>query len=154
MKKNKLLAIISKTISKYGYYVQQVLGTDIQPGFAYSVGLLETFNKPELICFATNSEVAAGLVEGTVQLIQRGETIIEGNVYGEIANYPVTFRKVHPSQIPDYLKLAWLYKKGEAFEVIQIYWPDPEGLLPWQMGFDPSLKSQQPFLFEKKMSST
>ena len=56
-------------IEKYGLSVIKIESTEYLPSFAYSVGLKETLNHPEIICFGLNTQILHELINDVVEII-------------------------------------------------------------------------------------
>lgn len=60
--------------------------------------------------------------------------------------YRIACREVHRDHYETYLgDASWLYE-GDAFPVIQSFWPDKSGKMPWDDGCDPKVAMVQPRL--------
>jgi len=148
--KRKLFQIrISKDIETHGCFVMCVFGSESVPVFAYSIGLLDTFNMPEVIIFGLNPENMAGLINVIVHNLREGQTYEAGQSYKNIAqNLPAYFGRVEDRHISDYFGQAQLHHKREVFPALQMVWSDPSGLFPWQDGFEERFRERQPLLFQ------
>ncbi len=82
-----------------------------------------------------------------------GKRIREGNGYEEslryddlVEGYECEFRTVNPSHYDGLLNYGNWYYKGAPYPVLQLIWPDPAGLFPWEDGFDEGFRKEQPSL--------
>lgn len=136
-----------KTLEQWGWFVIKVAATDSEPPFAYSMGLYENFQHPEIILFGLDVEVMHRLINGAAKRIQRGQSYAEGHRHYDLFDgYPCEFRKVNTSRTEGLFNYATWYYKGAAFPALQLIWPDPEGLFPWEDGFDENFRKKQPIL--------
>jgi hypothetical protein len=64
-----------------------------------------------------------------------------------LENYAVTFMPVRPLNIKahDWFNMARAYYGHADFPAIQMIWPDPEGRVPGDSGYD-SVRFRQPLL--------
>lgn len=139
-------------IRRHGWGVIEVHGTEKEPGFAYSVGLQETFGHPEIIMCGVKLETAHTVINRV------GEAIRSGGRFGDMArstdftNLPLVFRRVSDENV-DILHVATVLRDQTGsgpVEALQAVWPDPKGLFPWDKGFDISLRMHQPPLWQSR----
>ena len=116
------------------------------PGYAYTIGLETTFGFPEVVLFGLTPVAANGLAELLVSFLVDGVDVpvdavltglldnelrcalltIDGEVYGEL------------------FVAATDWHKGEPYRIVQFAWPDKNGWLPWESGFEHRLLFAQP----------
>lgn len=123
------------------------------PAWAYTVGFDETLNHPELVVFDMPKLAAAGALAHVYDEVQAGRMRLEDGALVEGANVRCAWRKVHPDQIGDWLPLACFRRhavsgKRYGLEAFQMVLGDPQGVLPWEPGYDESLRSLQPALYQ------
>jgi hypothetical protein len=134
MKLEGTLVLAKQIIDSHGWTVIKVLD---RPTFAYTVGLTETFNHPELIMFGLapdnmqsllNNAAAIVRSKGRIEPYSLLDTVIDGySCYG---------LPVDAAAREGYLNVAFeLYGSGNV-SAIQIVWPDVDGLFPFQQGCD------------------
>ncbi|MCC3160272.1 DUF4262 domain-containing protein [Hymenobacter sp. 15J16-1T3B] len=135
-------------IEKYGCHIILILGDDYLPSFVYSVGLTKTYGHPEIICFDLPREVLFSVVDMAHELIKTGRALKPGQSYDDfLEGYDVQFVPVNNEYYPDYLSYArWFYGSNEAFETLQLVWPDKQHRFPWDEGFNPNWRLKQPLL--------
>lgn len=110
---------------------------DIEPPFAYTVGLMQTYKHPELILFGRLEDDAAILAD-LVAAIRNGNRIDAPAAYELLDGFPVATRPVHETQHELYLGFAmgFLTRIGRLgeLEAVQVFVPDIDGRYP----FDPN----------------
>jgi hypothetical protein len=145
-----LEAEIDEVVKKNGWFAASV--EDAEPPFLYTIGLMATYDHPELIIFGLQPRTAHSVLEDIVGQIGRGTSFAEEATYpGIIAGeFPVGVRRVHLSQHPVYLGYAMGYCRyiGRAGQLsaVQIFWPDDNGKLPWDANSDAEIAARQPHL--------
>jgi hypothetical protein len=140
-------AKLLKALEQWGWFVTKVSASDSHPAFAYSMGLYETFNHPEIILCGLDLEVMHRLINDAAKRIRQGQRYYENCRYDDlIVGYPCEFRKVNPSRYDGLLNYAIWYYRGAVFPVLQLIWPDPAGLFPWEGGSDDFSRKNQPIL--------
>jgi hypothetical protein len=118
------------------------------PGFAYTVGLHETYGHPELIVFGLPYEVAHGVLNDLAARIKNDNlTLQDGDGDdGAVKGHRVIFRKVRAAFVRKYLRVAHVL--SEDTRALQVVWPDPFGKFPWEEDFDDRYTVAQPSLYE------
>ena len=71
-------------IDKFGLQVIMVGSTSYSSSFSYSVGLWETYNHPEIICFGLSNDLGHAIINDVAEIIKQGEFISVGKEYTEI----------------------------------------------------------------------
>jgi len=123
-------------------------------GWAYTIGLHETFGTPDLISFAPDAEPVARMLVDVQAALRDGSLVLTDGLRWDGLGYEVCFRAVHETQ---YLGFNWFYVakeirqertgKREAFPAYQLIVPDDAGRYPWDAGCDPEYADVQPQLF-------
>lgn len=138
---------IASHVKEYGHSVISIKSSDYLPSFAYTVGLKETINHPELICFGLKPELMHNILNDVVDIIKFSGTISTGKEFKNIfKNARATFLEVDKRNINDYFKVANLYYGSFDFKAIQLVWADPQNIFPWEDNFNESFEYKQPLL--------
>jgi hypothetical protein len=139
----KFLQILEKS----GWFVTKVGAGDGEPAFAYSIGFYENFHHPEIILFGLDLDVMHRLINDAGARIREGQKFEDGQKYGDLLpSYPCAFRRVNPAHYHGLLHYAIWYYESSHFPVLQLVWPDKDGLFPWDVGFDERFRNDQPSL--------
>jgi Domain of unknown function (DUF4262) len=142
-----LMAKTSINIEKFGLQVIMVPGSVYLPSFAYSIGLVQTYNHPEIICFGLKTDLLHVLINDVAAIIKQGKRIEVGRPYSSVfKTLDAEFLPVDPSNIGDYFKVAIRYYKTDQFPAMQLVWPDQENRFPWQTNFQEKFLHKQPLL--------
>jgi hypothetical protein len=127
---------------------------DREPRYSYSVGLDEAFGQPELIVFDQRWESASSQFFAARAGLLSGELKLEdGMLWAEDGQGRCVLRRVHPTQVAGWLGLACerrrrLKGSAEGLEAFQFVATDLGGWLPWEAGYDESVRIWQPALWE------
>jgi hypothetical protein len=144
---DELLEKTKHNIEKYGLQVMSIRASDYLPSFSYSIGLLESYRHPELICFGLSINLMHTLINDVAALIKQGEKIEPGRNYDNIfANSVAQFVQVDAGNVPDYFKLALNYYQLDQIPAMQLVWTDRENRFPWDVGFEEEFVYKQPLL--------
>jgi hypothetical protein len=116
------------------------------PGYAYTVGLESTYSFPEVVLFGLTPVAATGLAELLVELVEDGVDVPLGEVFVGLLDNDLRCALL-PIELDTYGELfaeAASWHRGEPFRVVQLAWPDKNGWLPWESGFEHRLLFAQP----------
>ncbi|MDX6749384.1 DUF4262 domain-containing protein [Geminicoccaceae bacterium 1502E] len=136
-------------IEEFGHVVMTIGAGEGEPPFAYSVGLAR-LNLPEILVMGLDADTMHGLVNNAVYMMREsGEPFEEGaRVDGIARGYPVVFRRIGHTAAQEYLRVASVFY-GDGFTAMQMVWPDAEGRMPTEPGFDQRFRPDQILLFEQ-----
>ena len=142
---------IAEVVREHGWFAASV--SDHEPPFLYSIGLTQTCDHPELIVFGLDPPVAHAMVSSLVREIRGGASYAHpGTAVVPVVggDFRVGFRAVHPTQHPPYLGFAMGYCRfiggSSKLQAMQVFWPDREGRMPFEIGCDLDVFRLQPRL--------
>jgi len=123
--------------------------TDIDPpvaGYVYTIGFPEAFGFPELVVFGLTPAAARGLFDLIAGLLRDGTEIPLGvDLTGLFDNdLRCRFAPIAAEQGSPLLGTAVAWRKGRPFDAVQLLWPDRNGFLPHEPGFDRRVATAQP----------
>jgi hypothetical protein len=117
------------------------------PGYTYSIGFEDSFGYPDLVIFGLAPVASRGLLEMVATHLEAGGEIPVGVFVGLLDNdLPAA---VLPIQMPDHADLfagAQAFYDRDDFRIRQFIWPDKQGKLPWDQGYDERLLLAQPVI--------
>lgn len=132
---------------EYGWFVNMIAQDSEGPGFAYSLGLYEEFQHPEIVIFGLDSELMHSVINDAGDQVRKGVRYRDGDVTGELLEgCDCAFRRVNPLQYSEFFGWAVWFHGNSAFPALQMFWPDKMGRFPWEDGFTESLRAFQPDL--------
>ncbi len=139
---------IADDVDRWGW--SAVCVSDTSPPFVYTVGLMFTYDHPELILLGSPDE-GHRILAAMVHDIAGGKSFAApGKHEGVLAEGSIATREVHPSQHEFWLGYAMGYcrERGRIGELraIQVFWPDRAGRFPFDAGCDQEACSLQPRL--------
>jgi len=145
---------VREDIRRFGWHVVKVMGDEHGPGWAYTIGLLERFEHPELAVFGLDLDTMHELLNHAAALVGTGRRFEAGRDYGGVLEgLPCAIRTVDPRWTDVFFgNAAWHYERPDP-PLLQCFWPDAAGRFPWQEGFDAGLGALQPRLFEPEVGS-
>jgi hypothetical protein len=125
------------------------------PRYAYTVGVEDRFGFPELCVVGLSPVACRGLFDLVVDALAGGTDLPVGVAFVGLldgdqpcALLPVdatSVAEMFPS-LTEHHRLAG--QAPDAFEMVQLTWPDGQGVLPWEPGFAPELVAVQLLLGE------
>jgi hypothetical protein len=144
---SKLLA----DVQDHGWHVVLIEADAEGPGYAFSVGLYETFEHAEVIIFGLDVGVMHRMINAIGEQIRAGERFAHlDESDGALENYNVCFRSMERRHYREYLGYALWFYQGDQFPTLQCFWPDVEGCYPWHAESNRAIVEQQPILSDDK----
>jgi hypothetical protein len=139
--------LIAQDIERVGWSCLTI--HDIDPPFAYTVGLMQSYGHPELIIFG-RAEDDGAILTGLVSSIRAGSRLDVPKEYDLLKGFPIATRRVHETHHEQHLGFAMGFVRsigriGEL-EAIQVYVPDVDGRYPFQPNCALSVYKSQPRL--------
>ena len=121
-----------------------------QPSFAYTVGLEQTFGFPEVIVFGLTGVASRGLVGLVADALAQGAEIPVGEPFVGLLDRGLraALLPVDTTGLEGMLDEAVAWYGGLRFRLVQLTWPDRQGWLPWEPGFEARLEATQPVVGE------
>ncbi|MFI7117617.1 DUF4262 domain-containing protein [Amycolatopsis sp. NPDC049868] len=121
-------------IRDYGYHKVGVFAEDAdESDFGYTVGLEHLCGHPEFLIMGLEISVEFAIIDNLVELVRggaefgdmiRSDSVLEGK--------EVCFRLLDKNLYSEYVQQAVNFYRGEDFSVLVVYWPDENGLFPWE----------------------
>lgn len=141
-------------IAAHGCHVLHVLEEGDLPPFAYSIGIQQTSQAPEVIVVGLQRPVAHFVVNEYNSRVRAGESFRPGTPYaGFLEGFDVQFVPVERDHYRDYLGWArWLYR-GDEFSALQLVHPTTSGVWPWDSEASDEFRTRQPLLGAPDSSS-
>ena len=144
-------AKVLQDIQRVGWHVVKVFVPKGEegPDWAFSIGLFHTFGHPEVILFGLPLDRCMTLVNVIGQQVKGGAVYQSGEEYADILQdpYKCAFRDVGRDHYRDYVGYASWFYETDPFPLVQCFWPDKEGLFPWEDNCNDFVKRAQPLLF-------
>jgi hypothetical protein len=143
-------AQVAADIAEYGWHGIHVSDPDDPHIWSYSIGLVETWQHPELILFGLPRDTAHQIIWNAVHEIEAAQRFASLERWEAFENgYEATFLEVDARWLPF---LGWgLSYYGSEFPALQVAWPDRERRMPWESGYD---SAPQPLLISKELART
>ncbi len=144
---DELLQKTKLNIEKYGLQVISINATDYLPSFTYSIGLLQTYQHPEVICFGLKIDLMHVLINDVAEIVKREGKIEVGKIYSNLfEGFDAQFVEVDPRNTGDYFQFGLKYYQRRQIPAMQLVWPDDANRFPWEANFQENLIYKQPLL--------
>lgn len=138
---------ISEGVRKTGFRILTI--SDHVPPFAYTVGLMFTYQHPELITLGLH-QAGTDILQGLVHLIGQGKRFDAPGEYDIVETVKIATRPVHLTQHEFYLGYAMGYCREQGqpggLQAVQVFWPDKQGRFPFRPGCEEGVWQRQPRL--------
>lgn len=117
-------------------------------GYTYTIGFPAHVSFPEVVVFGLKPVQARGLIGLVGDLCQGGTDIPIGvEVVGLLDNeLRCRFAPVDLDEWGALFTTAASWYRGAPFELVQLVYPDPNGFLPYEAGFDQHRILSQPVI--------
>lgn len=134
-------------IEKYGLSVILIEASEYLPSFAYSIGLWDKFNHPEIICFGLRIQTLHSIINDVADLVKDGQKIETNKTYYNIfENSKAEFVQIDNRNLSDYFGTAIDFYNSNNFPALQLVWTDRNDKFPWETNFEDEFIYKQPLL--------
>jgi hypothetical protein len=139
---------ILENVEEFGWHVVVIRETDKRPGWAFSIGLYEQFNHPEVIVFGLPRDLIQNVINSVGEDVRSGKSYESGRAYSGILDGVLCmFQAVEKCWYEPLLGYARWFYQGDDFPVLQCIWPDKKQNYPWDPSFRRDWIWAQPLLF-------
>ncbi len=113
---------------------------------AYSIGMRDAVDFPDVAVFGLAPVAANGLVTLVADACRGGTAIpLDAELLGLLDNdLRCVFAPIDPSIAAQHFTTAVSWFRGEPLDMVQLLYPDRNGFLPYESGFDQRLRWAQP----------
>jgi len=118
------------------------------PGYTYTIGFPDHAGFPDVVVFGLTPVAARGLLGLVADLRRNGAEIpVDAELIGVLDNeLRCRFAPVDLDLWGDWFATAEAWYRGQPFEVVQLIYPDRNGFLPYEPGFEQRLRYAQPVI--------
>ena len=141
--------LVRDDIQRNGWSIIYVIDEEeVDPPFAYSVGLFEKLGHPEIIIVGTTEALASPVIDNMGYRIgEEGVRYENGRYYdGIIERFECYMHCVPKDCYPDYVGWDLWYYQSDAFPLLQCVYPCDGGLFPWDPAAQPLQRRYQPII--------
>ncbi|MEU7428780.1 DUF4262 domain-containing protein [Streptomyces sp. NPDC040750] len=135
-------------VQQHGWHVVMVPEDEIGPGFAYTIGLAHTHGGPELAMFGLDIQAMHRMLNTLGEKSAAGEALAVGQSHPDVVRgYQVALRQVDRGWYRTFFGQAIGFYRRSPLSVLQVAWPDAEGLFHWDEQADERHRESQPQLW-------
>jgi Domain of unknown function (DUF4262) len=118
------------------------------PGYSYTIGFPALFGFPEVLLFGLTPVASRGLLDLVADLLRGGTEVPIGvELVGLFDNdLRCVFAPIDLDEYRWLVATANAWYRGAPFSIVQLLWPDRNGFLPTEAGFDQRVRPAQPVL--------
>ena len=118
------------------------------PGYSYTIGFPAAFGFPEVLIFGLTPVATRGLFDLVADLLRGGTEVPLGvELVGLFDNeLRCIFAPVDLAEWGELVETGISWHRGAGFELVQLLWPDRNGFLPTEPGFDRRVVTAQPVI--------
>ena len=116
------------------------------PSYAYTIGVPDLVEFPDIAVFGLTPVAANGLIGLCVDALRGGTQIPFGvELVGLLDNeLRCMFAPIDLADFGGWFDTAASWYRGEAFSMVQLLYPDRNGFMPYETGFEQRLRLAQP----------
>lgn len=116
------------------------------PAYAYTIGLPALTGFAELAVFGLTPVAANGLIGLVIDALQGGTEIPVGTELVGLFDNDLRcyFAPIDPANAVSWFSTAHAWYRGETFDVVQLLFPDRNGFMPYEPGFEQRMRRAQP----------
>ena len=138
-----------ENIAEFGWHVTLIPEEEDSPAWAFTTGLFQQYQHPELVIFGQSHELMHSVLNQVGEAVRDGSAFAEDQRYPEfLEGYDILFKSVNPAYFRPFMgHSVWYYQKA-SFPCYQIFWPGQGNEFPWEFEeYNPSIRYYQPALF-------
>jgi hypothetical protein len=138
---------IRRDLSKKGYFIALFEAEEDEPAFAYTIGLYDNYEHPEIVIFGLDLETMTIMLSDACERVKLEETFVVKQDYEDfLEGYKLTFQHANVDEYKGLFSYGIDNNQGVEFPMIQMIWPDQKHNYPWDDDFDENLLPRQPLL--------
>ncbi|MFD7778869.1 DUF4262 domain-containing protein [Streptomyces sp. NPDC059753] len=130
------------TVSQCGWQVMMIPADDQGPGWAYTIGLWHGHRIPELAIFGLETRLMQTVLNDLAQHAVAGHPLQTDHEQHDIASVPIVLKPVDYRWYKAFFGTAIGYYRKPPFPVLQVVWPNDDGIFLWQPGGEDLLNHQ------------
>ena len=139
-------------VERHGWNVTNIHERDGAPGWAFTIGLFETFGHPEVAIFGMDLQTRHSILNWIGKNVREGNSFTAGQEHDWVfEGYNCWSRDVQRSWYKDLFGWAVWFYGGTEFPMVQCFWPARDGTYPWEDAS--AFFVRQPLLYEESLLS-
>ncbi len=147
MKRDMILKQLSDCIEQNGYTCMMEFNGGVMNKTFYSIGLWHTFSHPEIVITGMQTNYCQEILYNMVHDIKKGAVVEPNTINYDIivdTDTDKPFRTAFIHTTDSYrekeLSFANMFYFEREYQAVQFIWPDKEGVLPVEPGYNVTFK--------------
>jgi hypothetical protein len=137
-------------VARRGWGVVSVPAEGRRPAFAFTVGLWHSFSHAEASVFGRDEDEMAGWLNTVGRAVKGGRVLLPDRLGDDVLGAMEVFpRPALASWHRHLFGAALAFYRGQPVPMLQLVWPDLDGILPWEPGCDDECLAAQPRLWDR-----
>lgn len=117
------------------------------PPFSYTVGLWHTHRHPEVLIFGLSRDLRQNVLNYLNGEIASGKSFrTNEHSVDVLRGFTTYFQTLPKTHYREHLGWDLWFYQGDAFEAVQMLWPNTSGVYPWDEQANEELRWMQPIL--------
>jgi hypothetical protein len=138
---------INADIELFGWSIVAFEASDYLPSYAYTIGLGQKYQHPEMIIFGLPVSILHKVLNEAGAIVKSGKVLESHKVYDDFfENGHVQFVAVDKRSWNDYFGHGIALNGEHPFSALQLVWTDRNYKFPWEDVFEEEFKFKQPLL--------
>lgn len=139
-------------VERHGWSVTNIREEDGAPGWAFTIGLFESFGHPEVTIFGMDQKGRHAILNWIGENVRKGTNFTDGREHDWVLKgHNCWSREVRKLWYRDLFGWAIWFYGGTEFPVVQCLWPARDGTYPWEDAS--AFFVSQPLLYEEGLLS-
>lgn len=135
-KKNLYFKKVYDNIKNFGYHTTTILEEENFTPFAYSTGIFESFEIPELFISGLGPNLSDELIKNYVEKFKFGQIPINEKNKDFSDRFPVYFIKVNNEDLTEYILTSIKFYERRNYKYLQLIFPDLNGKFPNEIAYE------------------
>ncbi|MDQ3944340.1 MAG: DUF4262 domain-containing protein [Actinomycetota bacterium] len=141
---------LAARVARQGWSVVSVAAVGPRPAYAFTVGLWHSFDHAEASVFGRDEDEMVDWLNTVGRAVKGGRVLLPDrlgdDVLGEVEVFP---RPALASWHRHLFGAALAFYRGQPVPMLQLVWPDLDGIVPWERGCDEQCLAAQPRLWDR-----
>ena len=134
-------------IANYGWHCVNLHPEGEPVGYAFTIGLFQSYGHPELVIFGLSAKVAHQILATVADAAKSSAPLDLAQPTDALINdYMCCFVEVPLTEYYEHVGYCRWYYQGDGFPLYQVVWPSREGFFPWHEQATAGFRVAQPVL--------
>lgn len=141
---------LAARVARQGWTVVSVPAVGPRPAYAFTVGLWHSFDHAEASVFGRDEDEMVEWLETVGGAVKGGRVLLPDRLGDDVLGAEEVFPRPALASWHRHLFADALdFYRGQPVPMLELVWPDIDGILPWERGCDEECVAAQPRLYER-----